>query len=134
MLMKVVLLILGLLVVFALGAWGSRVQYRRLARARGPLNFDQFLAALPENVDWEIAKKVHGHFESWTGVSDFPLEPTDELREDFGIHGADFEELFDTLTVECGVHLPAGSAADVKTVEDVIVLLSKHRSEERASE
>ena len=132
--MKIALLVLGLIVVLAIVALATRWHYRQQARARGPVSFEQFLATLTADVDHQIARKVHASFVSDTGIPDYPLMPTDELEKDFGIHGVDFEELFETLTVECGVHLPEGSAADVKTVEDVIVLLSKYRSEERTSE
>ncbi len=128
MMMKIALLILGLIVVFTIGAMATRWHYRQRARTRKPVSFEQFLAALPAGIDRQIARKVHTSFVSSTGVTGYPLEPTDELGEDFGIYGADFEDLFETLTAECGVHLPDGSAADVKTVEDVIVLLDKHRS------
>lgn len=128
MIMKIVILVVGLTLIFFLAAMATRWHYRQRARTRKPVSIEQFLAALPAGIDRQIARAVHASFVSSTGVTGYPLEPTDELGKDFGIYGADFEDLFETLTAECGVHLPDGSAADVKTVEDVIVLLDKYRS------
>jgi hypothetical protein len=88
--------------LFVYRTLSSHALQRRLKRERQGYGEEDFVRELTEEgIPKELATKIYAHFQSLLGVRDFPVQPSDSLRDLYGIDRFGGPELSETLEELC---------------------------------
>ena len=115
------------------------VRYRRLAhQRRADGDGDLQLYFCRAGVHGDVLAAVHQFFQRFTAVRGFPVRPTDDLLEVYGMQREDVRDAVavlaaDTHCLSANVIAPA-TAANVATVEDLVYVVDRLHREHSLSD
>ena len=135
--MKPLLLILGIfLVIFLVATYWDRRRVHKIARMRSGQGFNEFVAYFSgEDIPLYKQREVYDYFQDWQGIENFPVHPSDNLIEVYGIYNEDLDEAVIELANRWRAKLPPTfeGLGPVLTVADVVHLLNQLPQEETVS-
>lgn len=127
LLLKALLLAAAVAVALGVvGAWRRR-RLRRLSAERSGATVEAFVSAFPPDYSRENLLAVYQHFQAAAEIPDFPVLPSDDLGDLYGIVDEDVVEEVKELFGKCGVPWPpAERYIPVITVGDAAHFLEQH--------
>lgn len=102
----------------------------KLKKERPLEGLDTFLLGFAnQGVSQRLLSEAYHYFQHVTEGVDFPVRPSDDLYEVFGIHGEDVDETVLEIARRSGVRAPTAreikGSPPLRTVRDVVTLLDR---------
>lgn len=116
--------ILGVIGIFVLGTLYLRIRNHFLKRSRREDKKEDYIQYFEgKNLSKKLALDVHEYLSDWMSQPDFPVRPSDNLSNVYGIVDEDLEDFIQAITETNGLKLPENSdywLTPVVTVEDLV--------------